>query len=409
MDFKIRALNIKNRQEGLKEFKKIGATAAGSRIMVEKIFPLSLKIRGVSPVAANILKQEMLARGGDVVTSRNTLIEACGKTGENSKTDVIIQGTLNDIQSLIDKIAEQPFGLRGLAGELKEYLDRLDKTTKRNGLIIGEKKFNPDEDIIIMGILNVTPDSFYDGGHYFEKDKAFRRVETVVSEGAHIIDVGGMSTRPGSLPVSLEEEIDRIIPVIKYIKKNFDVLISADTYRSEVAKRAVDAGAHIINDISGLSMDENIAGVIAESGVSVIIMHIKGTPENMQKNPEYENVIDEIYDYLEDRTGMAVNLGIRPEKIIIDPGIGFGKTLEHNLEIINKIGEFKVLGYPVMIGASRKSFIEGILDMPVEDRLEGSLAAAVYSVINGVDVLRVHDVGETARAVKVARSIINGF
>ncbi len=409
MDFKIRALNIKNRQEGLKEFEKIGATPAGSRIMVEKIFPVSLKIRGIGPVAANILKQEMLARGGDVVTSRNTLIKACGKTGEDSKTDVIIQGTLNDIKSLIDKIAEQPFGLKGLAGELKDYLDRLDKIAKRAGLAIGEKKFNPDEDIIIMGILNVTPDSFYDGGHYFEKDKAFRRVETIVSEGAQIIDVGGMSTRPGSLPVSFEEEIDRIIPIIKYIKKNFDVLISADTYRSEVARRAIDAGAHIINDISGLSMDKNMAGVIAEGGVSVIIMHIKGTPENMQKNPEYENVIDEIYGYLEDRTDMAVNSGIKPEKIIIDPGIGFGKTLEHNLEIINKISEFKVLGYPVMIGASRKSFIEGILDLPVGERLEGSLAAAVYSVINGADILRVHDVGETVRAVKVARSIINGF
>lgn len=409
MDFKIRALNIKNRQEGLKEFEKIGATPAGSRIMVEKIFPVSLKIRGIGPVAANILKQEMLARGGDVVTSRNTLIKACGKTGEDSKTDVIIQGTLNDIKSLIDKIAEQPFGLRGLAGELKDYLDRLDKIAKRAGLAIGEKKFNPDEDIIIMGILNVTPDSFYDGGHYFEKDKAFRRVETIVSEGAQIIDVGGMSTRPGSLPVSFEEEIDRIIPIIKYIKKNFDVLISADTYRSEVARRAIDAGAHIINDISGLSMDKNMAGVIAEGGVSVIIMHIKGTPENMQKNPEYENVIDEIYGYLEDRTDMAVNSGIKPEKIIIDPGIGFGKTLEHNLEIINKISEFKVLGYPVMIGASRKSFIEGILGLPVGERLEGSLAAAVYSVINGADILRVHDVGETVRAVKVARSIINGF
>ena len=409
MDFKIRALNIKNRQEGLKEFEKIGATPAGSRIMVEKIFPVSLKIRGIGPVAANILKQEMLARGGDVVTSRNTLIKACGKTGEDSKTDVIIQGTLNDIKSLIDKIAEQPFGLRGLAGELKDYLDRLDKIAKRAGLAIGEKKFNPDEDIIIMGILNVTPDSFYDGGHYFEKDKAFRRVETIAGEGAQIIDVGGMSTRPGSLPVSFEEEIDRIIPIIKYIKKNFDVLISADTYRSEVARRAIDAGAHIINDISGLSMDKNMAGVIAEGGVSVIIMHIKGTPENMQKNPEYENVIDEIYGYLEDRTDMAVNSGIKPEKIIIDPGIGFGKTLEHNLEIINKISEFKVLGYPVMIGASRKSFIGGILDLPVGERLEGSLAAAVYSVINGADILRVHDVGETVRAVKVARSIINGF
>mgnify|MGYP000627919784 CR=1 FL=1 len=218
-----------------------------------------------------------------------------------------------------------------------------------------------------------------------------------------------MSTRPGSLPVSLKEEIERVIPVIKYIKKNYDILISADTYRSEVAREAIDAGAHIINDISGLSMDKNIAEVVAGSGVSVVIMHIKGTPENMQNNPCYTNVIDEIYDYFEDRANIAVNSGIKPDKIIIDPGIGFGKTLEHNLEILNKVREFRTLGYPVMIGVSRKSFIGSILNQPVEDRLEGSLAAAVCSIINGVNILRVHDVKETIRAVKVAREIIDGF
>jgi dihydropteroate synthase len=409
MSFKIRALNIKNRQEGLKEFKKIGATSAGSKIMVEKIFPLSLKIRGVSPVAANILKQEMLARAGDVVTSRNTLAGAGNREEGASGTDVIIQGTVKSIKSLAEKIKEQPFGLKALAGDLKRYLERLDKNRKRGQIRIGKKNFNPAADIIIMGILNVTPDSFYDGGYYFDKDKAYARVERMVSEGADIIDVGGMSTRPGSLPVSAEEEIERVIPVIEHIKKNYDILISADTYRSEVAGKAIDAGAHMINDISGLSMDKNMKEVVAASGVSLVIMHIRGTPENMQKNPEYKNVIDEIYDYLEDRTGIAVDSGIKPEKIIIDPGIGFGKTLEHNLEIINKISEFKALGYPVMIGASRKSFIGGILDLPAGERLEGSLAAAVYSVINGINVLRVHDVKETLRAVSVAKSIINGF
>ncbi|MCJ7728195.1 MAG: dihydropteroate synthase [Actinobacteria bacterium] len=260
-----------------------------------------------------------------------------------------------------------------------------------------------------MGILNVTPDSFYDGGHYFEKDKACRRAGTIVKEGAHIIDVGGMSTRPDSLPVGLEEEVERIIPIIEYISKNYDILVSADTYRSEVARMAIDAGAHIINDISGFSMDSNMVKVIAESDVSVVIMHIKGTPENMQKNPEYEDVVDEIYDYLEDRTNMAINSGIKPGKIIIDPGIGFGKTLEHNLEILNKINEFKMLGYPVMVGASRKSFIGAVLDLPVEERLDGSLAAAICSIINGVNILRVHDVAETIRAVKIAKRIINGF
>src|SRR3972149_2767583 len=409
MKFKIRVLDIKTRPEGLKENKKIGATPAGSRIMIEKIFPISLKIKGINPLGANILKQEMLARGGDVVTSRNTLLEAGSRTEIKGKSDVIVQGTIKTIESLIDKIKEQPFGLKELSGELKEYLDRLDKIGKRKELVIDKKKFNLDEDILIMGILNITPDSFYDGGFYFEKDKALRRIEVMVKEGADIIDVGGMSTRPGSIPVNPDEETKRIIPAIEYIKKNYDILISADTYRSEVARKAIDAGAHIINDISGLSMDPQMVKVIPERDVSVVIMHIKGTPENMQKNPEYENVMDEIYDYLEEKTDMATGSGIKPEKIIIDPGIGFGKTLEHNLEILNKVKELTVLGYPVLIGASRKSFIGNILDLPVEERLEASLAAAVCSVINGVNILRVHDVKETVRAVKITGKIINGF
>ncbi len=403
MKFKIRALNIKNRQEGLREFKKIGATTAGSHIMVDKIFPISLKIRGINSLAANILKQEMLARDGDVITSRDSL------TKNSGSTDVIIQGTVKSIKSLTGKINEQPFGLKDLSVDLESYIERMDEKRYRKELIISGKKFNLNKDTLIMGILNVTPDSFYDGGYYFEKDKAYARIETIVKEGAHIIDVGGMSTRPGSIPVSLEDEVERIIPVIEYIGKNYDILISADTYRSEVARRAIAAGAHIINDISGLSMDPDMAKVVAESGVSVVIMHIKGTPENMQKNPEYENVMDEIYDYLEDKTNMAIDSGIKQEKIIVDPGIGFGKTLEHNLEILNKACEFRMLGYPLLIGASRKSFIGNILDLPAEERLEGSLAAAVCLVMGGVDILRVHDVKETIKAVKVARRIINGF
>ncbi len=409
MNYKIRALSIKTRQGGLKEFERIGATPAGSHIMVEKIFPVSLKVRGINPLAANILKQEMLARGGDVVTSRNTLIETGSRAKAAGKSDVIIQGTVKTIKSLTDKIRKQPFGLKELSDELKKYLGRLDKIKKRKKLVVGHKEFNLSEDTVIMGILNITPDSFYDGGHYFEKDKALSRVETIVKEGAHIIDVGGMSTRPGSFPVSPEEEVKRIISVIEHISKSYDILISADTYRSEVARRAIDAGAHIINDISGLSMDPDMVRVVAENDVSVVIMHIKGTPENMQKNPEYENVMDEIYDYLEERTNMATDSGIKPEKIIVDPGIGFGKTTEHNLEILNKVYEFRMLGYPVLIGASRKSFIGNVLDLPVEERLEGSLAAAVCSVMNGASILRVHDVKETVRAVRVAKSIINGF
>ena len=288
-------------------------------------------------------------------------------------------------------------------------MKRLNENKKVKELAIGKKKFNLDKDVLLMGILNITPDSFYDGGYYFEKEKAYKRVETIVSEGAHIIDVGGMSTRPGSLPVDVDEEIKRIIPVIEHISKNHDILISADTYRAEVARRAIASGAHIINDISGLSMDTGMAEVVGKNNVSLVIMHIKGTPENMQKNPEYVDVVDEIYDYIEDKANTAISSGVKHDKIIVDPGIGFGKTTEHNLEILNKVREFKMLGYPVLIGVSRKSFIGNLLNLPVEERLEGSLAAAVYLVIGGVNILRVHDVKETVRAVKIAKSIVNGF
>lgn len=403
MKFKIRALNIKTIKEGLKEFKKIGASNDGSHIMVSKIFPLSLKVRSISPVAAGILKQEMLARGGDVVTSRDSLTETKGKT------DIIIQCSVSSIKSVIAKIKQQPFGLDDLSNDLKTYLKRLNENKKVKELAIGKQKFNLDKDVLLMGILNITPDSFYDGGYYFEKEKAYKRVETIVSEGAHIIDVGGMSTRPGSLPVDVDEEIKRIIPVIEYISKNHDILISADTYRAEVARRAIASGAHIINDISGLSMDAGMAEVVGKNNVSLVIMHIKGTPENMQKNPEYVDVLDEIYDYIEDKANTAISSGVKHDKIIVDPGIGFGKTTEHNLEILNKVREFKMLGYPVLIGVSRKSFIGNLLNLPVEERLEGSLAAAVYLVIGGVNILRVHDVKETVRAVKIAKSIVNGF
>jgi dihydropteroate synthase len=403
MKYKIRALDIKTEEEGLKEFKRIGASSIGSHIMAGKIFPVSLKIRGISPVAANILKQEMLARGGDVVTSRSSLTETEGKT------DIIIQGPVSSIKDLTTKIKQQPFSLKVLSDELRIYMNRLNENKKTKELTIGRQKFNLNRDVIIMGILNVTPDSFYDGGYYFEKEKAYKRVETLVSERADIIDVGGMSTRPGSLPVDIDDEIKRIIPVIEYISKNHNILISADTYRSETALRAIAAGAHMINDISGLSMDKDMADVVSKNGVSMVIMHIKGTPENMQENPEYENVIDEIYDYLEDKTKAAIESGIKPGKIIVDPGIGFGKTTEHNLKIINKVREFKMLGYPVLIGVSRKSFIGNVLDLPAEERLEGSLAASVCSVIGGVNILRVHDVKETIKAVKIVKSITSEF
>lgn len=400
MGYRIRTLDIKTKQDSLVEFTKIGAQRTGCHIMGNKFFNLALKVKGIDCRAANILKQEMLSRGGDVVTARHTLY------GAGDKTDVIIFGTKRNIKSLIEKIKIQPFGLKNLSAELGSFINRLSEVESKKVLKLGNKEFSLEE-VLVMGVLNITPDSFYDGGHYFEKDKALKRIEEIVKEGAHIIDVGGMSTRPGSLPVSLDEEINRTIPIIAHIAKNYDILISIDTYRAEVARRAIDAGAHIVNDISGLAFDENMAKIASESGVSVVIMHIKGTPKNMQDNPVYEDVVDEIYDYLYDRANKVVEAGVGRDKIMVDPGIGFGKTVEHNLIILNKLSEFKSLGYPILVGTSRKSFIGKLLDLPPEERLEGSLSAAVYSVINGANIVRVHDVKETLRAVKIANTIRN--
>ena len=403
MRYSIRALNIKNRQEGFSEFEKIGSTLPGQKIMVDKIFPLAVKVKGLKSVAINILKQEMLARNGDVVTSRDILLE------REDTPDIIIEGTYRSFEGLIDKLKVQPFGLKDLSRELDIFLKDHRKKQKGGKYTIGKKNFNTGAPPLIMGILNVTPDSFFDGGRYDEKEKAESRIREIIDEGADIIDVGGMSSRPGSRPVSVKEESGRVLPVIEYISKNHDILISVDSYRAEVASAAVSAGAHMINDISAFTMDRDMASVAASSGASVILMHMKGTPENMQDDPYYENVVDEIYEYLKERSNLALDAGIPEEKIIIDPGIGFGKTLEHNLTILNKIKEFSYMGYPVLVGASRKSFLGKLLDLDADKRLEGSLAASVWSLMNGASILRVHDVAETVRAVKIAGSIISGY
>ncbi|MEW6674466.1 MAG: dihydropteroate synthase [Nitrospirota bacterium] len=258
----------------------------------------------------------------------------------------------------------------------------------------------------IMGILNVTPDSFSEDGLYLDKSQAVKRALQMVEDGADIIDIGGESTRPGSEPVTIEEELRRTIPVIERLAKEIKNPISIDTYKSEVAKSALDAGAAMVNDISGLRFDPHMPEVVSEYKVPVIIMHIKGKPKDMQVNPVYEALIPEIMDYLRIGIRLAMKSGISEDKIIIDPGIGFGKTFDHNLEIINNLREFTFLRKPILIGPSRKAFIGKILgDVPVTDRLEGTAAAVTISIMNGANIIRVHDVKEMVRVAKVADAI----
>ncbi|MDA8106970.1 MAG: dihydropteroate synthase [Nitrospiraceae bacterium] len=258
----------------------------------------------------------------------------------------------------------------------------------------------------IMGILNVTPDSFSDGGLHFDKSVAVGRGVRMVEEGADIIDIGGESTRPGSDPLPLEEELQRVVPVIESLSAKVTVPISIDTYKAEVARRALDAGASIVNDISGLRFDPGMAGVVSASKVPVVVMHIKGSPRNMQQSPVYEALIPEILDYLRGSIAIALEAGVSEEKIIIDPGIGFGKTFDHNLEILHNLNRFALLGRPILIGPSRKAFIGRILDnAPPQERIYGTAAAVAISIMKEANIIRVHDVMEMVQVARVADAV----
>jgi dihydropteroate synthase len=253
----------------------------------------------------------------------------------------------------------------------------------------------------IMGILNVTPDSFSDGGLYVDPGRALAHAREMVAAGADILDIGGESTRPGALPLSEEEELGRIIPLIERCSAELSVPISVDTYKSTVAKKALQAGASIVNDITGLRFSPDMARVVADAGAAVVVMHIKGTPRDMQQNPVYRDVVGEILSYLDHGIEIAEKAGIDREQVLIDPGIGFGKTLEHNLVILNRLEEFRALGRPIVLGTSRKKFIGAVLDIAQPDqRIDGTAATVALGIERGASVVRVHDV---ARMVQVAR------
>ncbi len=267
---------------------------------------------------------------------------------------------------------------------------------------IGNRMFELKNRTYIMGILNVTPDSFSDGGKFNREDAALKHVEEMIAEGADIIDVGGESTRPGHRQITVEEEIFRTAPVIEKIRQRFDIPISADTYKSEVAKEAVRAGASLINDIWGLKYDPKMAELIARTGVSCCLMHNRN-------HTEYGNFMEEVKADLKESLKLAEKAGIANEQILLDPGVGFGKTYEQNLEIIDKLSELKDLGYPLLLGTSRKSVIGLTLDLPVTERTEGTLVTTVLAVLSGCAFVRVHDIKENRRAIHMAEAIREGW
>jgi dihydropteroate synthase len=271
----------------------------------------------------------------------------------------------------------------------------------------GDTTFDLDERTLIMGIVNVTPDSFSDGGSYYEPHAAINHGLRLIEDGADILDVGGESTRPGASPVTAESEINRVIPVIEGLRRRAPgIPISIDTSKAAVALRAIDAGASIINDITALQADPAMAAVASRTGAAVVLMHMQGTPKTMQRAPHYGDVVSEVRDFLEYRMEEAISLGIVRQRIVLDPGIGFGKSLRHNLALIARLDELTSLSRPILIGASRKSFIGKILDLPVEDRLEGTATVLTAAILKGARIVRIHEARSMARVVRMADALM---
>jgi dihydropteroate synthase len=261
---------------------------------------------------------------------------------------------------------------------------------------------------LVMGVLNVTPDSFYDGGQYHRADDAVAHALRMAKEGADIIDIGGESTRPYSKPLPIDEELKRVIPVIEKLANEIDLPISIDTYKSEVAMRALEVGAAMVNDISAMRFDPAIGNVVAATGVPIVLMHMKGTPQNMQANPIYEDLLGEIAEFLRRAAEKAVSMGIKRDLIIIDPGIGFGKSFDDNLVILRDLAKFSSLGYPILVGTSNKSFIGHVLDVPMESRDAGTMATIAASVMNGAHIIRAHNVKAAKQTVTIIDAIKAG-
>jgi len=350
--------------------------------MAEKTLFQVLEIEEVSSPAANILKQVAISRGSDAIVNRNVI------TGDVEKSTVLLPGTIRELKLISEELKKQPFGLPEIGEKILQ--------------ILNYEKFLPS--FSVMGVLNVTPDSFSDGGDYFTEEEARKRFVEIEKEGADIVDVGAESSRPGSKSLEIEEELSRLRAIFPLFEKS-SIPISIDTYKSKVAETALSFGAKIVNDISALRMDKEMAKVIRDYNSKVILMHMKGTPETMQEKPHYNDVMKEIGEFFEERIEFCLSNGIDEDKIILDPGIGFGKRKEDNLTILSKLEEFTSYGFPILVGTSRKSFIGRITGEDAKNRLDASIATAVYSYLKGASIFRVHDVKQTRNALSVISAI----
>jgi len=394
----VKIREMKSPEDAKQALKKLGVHPKGISIMAPKAIFKCMEIRGLTPVEAGFLKQGILSKGGECALPMQTFKSSRGQV------DAILMGTHYQLKELSRRLKDQPWGLKELPDMINNAITGFE--AKGYVLLKSGKKMTLGKRTRIMGVVNVTPDSFSDGGKFFKVEEAVAQGVLLARQGADLLDVGGESTRPGSDPVTRDQELKRVIPVIRQLSKKVRTPISVDTYHPEVAQKALKAGATIINDINGLRT-KGMAELAAKAKVPIIIMHMKGTPKTMQKKPVYDDCVGEIYDFLSKRAQVALDAGVKPERIIIDPGIGFGKRVEDNLVIIKRLGEFRSLGFPLLLGISRKSFIGALTGLDVDDRLPGSLGSVAAGVMNGADIVRVHDVLETKRTIEMIDKIRN--
>jgi dihydropteroate synthase len=365
---------------------------------IEKLFDsflyFTIKLEGIDTRAANVMKSSLETLGGAIAMNRGAL------DFTERETNVILSGSRRTLQLLAARLRGQPYGLDAVSAEILSCITGGNKT-----ISWGTRTLDFTHKTYVMGILNCTPDSFYPGSRSATIKEALKSAREMISAGVDILDVGGESSRPGSEPVAEEQEIRRVIPVVQALRAESDVIVSVDTRRKEIAERALDAGADIINDISGLRHNEDLARLVARRKVPIVLMHMRGTPKTMQKNPYYRNTMSEILRELQQSIAAAIGAGIAPEMIIVDPGIGFGKRIQDNLRIIRELASLKSLAFPILVGLSRKGFIGEILDRPVEKRLIGTVTANTLAILNGANIIRVHDVADAVEMVKIIDSV----
>ena len=382
------------------EMEHLGVNKAGVSIMLGKGKITPLKLLHVRTPAANIIKQEMLAAGGDCATPGTTVTCAV------PHVDILLLGNQKHYKTLLNKLKQMPyFGIPEIVTDLEKYLAPLTKCT-----MLADGRILHYDSIKVMGIINVTPDSFYAGSRKNSLDAVLARAEQMLTEGAAVLDIGGESTRPGSDPVTAEEERLRVLPAVTAIKQKFpESIISVDTYRAVLAKDVLQCGADIINDISAMTADDAMPDVVAETKAPIILMHRKGTSKDMQLQCEYKNVVQEVTEYLLKRASFLAERQIGPDKIILDPGIGFAKNDEQNLRLIQNLNALTANAFPVLMAASRKTTIGNVLGtkeaFPPEERLEGTLAVTAAAVYAGASLVRVHDVKENVRLIRMLEAI----